>query len=91
MALLEYGIAGLPVVCTNVGQCFAIIGDYGKIVAVNNHDALAKGILYYIENEEERKGDAVNFHKFIIENFSEDRIIPNIMEFYNTLKHKNDK
>ncbi len=91
LALLEYGIAGLPVVCTNVGECSAIIGNYGKIVLVNNPDALAKGVLCYLENEEARKGDAENFYKFIVENFSEDRIIPNIMAFYNTLKHKNDK
>lgn len=85
MALLEYGIAGLPVVCTDVGECAAIIGGNGKIVVVNNPDALAKGILYYLGNEEVRKQDAGNFHKFILENFSEDKIIIKILGFYNTL------
>jgi glycosyltransferase involved in cell wall biosynthesis len=88
MALLEYGIARLPVVCTDVGECAAIIGNYGKIVEVNKPVALAKGILYYLENEEVRKKDAGNFHGVILENFSEDKIIPKILEFYTTLNTK---
>ncbi len=88
MALLEYGSAGLPVVCTNVGECSAIIGNYGKIVKVNNPDALAKGILYYLENEEARKRDAENFYGVILENFSEDKIIAEILGFYTTLNTK---
>ena len=89
MALLEYGIAGLPVVCTDVGECSGIIGNYGKIVAVNNPDALAKGIMYYIENEEARKRDAENFNKFIGVNFSEEKIIAKFMGFYNAFKTSN--
>lgn len=85
MALLEYGIAGLPVVCTDVGECSTILGNYGQIVAINNPDGLAKGIMYYIKNEEGRKRDAENFNKFILINFSEDEIISKMMGFYNTL------
>ena len=88
MALLEYGIAGLPAVCTDVGECSAVIGNYGKIVEVNNPEALAEGILYYMENEGGRKQDAENFHRLILENFSEDKIIPKILGFYTTLNTK---
>ncbi len=85
MALLEYGIAGLSVVCTDVGECSSIIGNYGKIVVVNNPEALAKGVLYYLENEEASKRDAENFQRFIVENFSEDKVIHEILRFYNIL------
>src|SRR5690606_16026478 len=30
LALLEYGVAGLPVVCTNVGKCAEVINKYGS-------------------------------------------------------------
>ncbi|MEH6659111.1 glycosyltransferase [Leeuwenhoekiella marinoflava] len=44
LALLEYGQAGLSVVATDVGQCKAVLGDYGRLVPAQNPAALAEAI-----------------------------------------------
>ncbi|PHR94979.1 MAG: glycosyl transferase [Leeuwenhoekiella sp.] len=45
LALLEYGQAGIPVITTDVGQCRAVLGDFGKLVPVQNAVALARAII----------------------------------------------
>ncbi len=85
LALLEYGLAGLPVLCTNVGQCAEVVGENGVIVEVNNPEALAEGILFYFRNKLAGKQDAKNFQKTVLENYSEDKIMDQILKFYTTL------
>lgn len=86
MALLEYGLAGLAVICTDVGENAAVIGPSGKIVEINNPKALAEKIIFYLENEKERKQDAENFHKLIVKNYTEDKVIPEVVKLYKSLK-----
>jgi glycosyltransferase involved in cell wall biosynthesis len=52
VSLLEYGIAGLPVVVTNVGQCSVVLGNgrFGKIVEPKNSLEMAKAIIGLLEN-----------------------------------------
>jgi glycosyltransferase involved in cell wall biosynthesis len=47
VSLLEYGLAGLPVVCTDVGQCKAVLGNgtLGWVVPTKNAILLANAIL----------------------------------------------
>ena len=91
MALLEYGLAGLPVVCTNVGDIKEVIGNYGKVVEQENPKAFAAGITYYLRNPEEMKKDANNFQKRIIENYSEKNSIPLVIEFFQSLLNQNKR
>jgi glycosyltransferase involved in cell wall biosynthesis len=86
VALLEYGTAGLPVVCTNVGKCAEVIGQNGRIVGANDPKALADGILFYMENKEKMKLDAENFRVSMMKNYSQQAVIKNIVEFYNNLE-----
>ncbi len=82
MSILEYGIAGLAVITTNVGECSAVIGSNGKIVKVNDSEDLAKNILFYLNNMNERKVDAFNLNKNIISFYSEEFVIQNVLSFY---------
>jgi glycosyltransferase involved in cell wall biosynthesis len=54
VALLEYGLAGLPVVCTDVGQCKEVLGngDYGWVVPSKSPEALASAIKEALFNRE---------------------------------------
>lgn len=56
VALLEYGLAGLAVVVTNVGQCAEVIGngEYGKIVQKENATQMAEELEKLISNKVER-------------------------------------
>jgi glycosyltransferase involved in cell wall biosynthesis len=56
VSLLEYGLAGLPVVVTDVGQCAEVV-DYGKaglVVPPSDPEALAGALLDLIQNPVKR-------------------------------------
>jgi glycosyltransferase involved in cell wall biosynthesis len=57
VSLLEYGLAGLPVVVTDVGQCAEVVdfGNAGLVVPPSNPEALAEALLDLIEHPEKRK------------------------------------
>lgn len=82
VALLEYGVAALAVVCTDVGQCRDVIDGYGKIVPPHDAEALAQAILFYIENEAMRISDGLAFSRHILKNYADDAIIPKLLDIY---------
>ncbi len=82
MALLEYGANTLAVVTTGVGQCKEVISGFGKVVPPKDSVALANAILYYIENETERKKDAENFKIHIQHNYSIEAVLPELLKIY---------
>jgi glycosyltransferase involved in cell wall biosynthesis len=53
VSLLEYGLAGLPVVVTDVGQCSDVIGNgrFGKVVPPGDYEAFAKELLFLSLNK----------------------------------------
>lgn len=83
MALLEYGAAGLAVVCTNVGDCAKVLDSNGLVVPPNNANALAKGLLSYIENKELLLEHSKNFRKRIRDHYSPSALLPKLLNFYN--------
>lgn len=82
LALLEYGTAGLPVVCTDVGNCDEVIGNNGRLVQKENSSQLSNEIMYYIKNRGEMKREAEKFKMYVIKNFSENEVIKRLLKFY---------
>jgi glycosyltransferase involved in cell wall biosynthesis len=85
VALLEYGRARLPVVCTRVGECAELVGKAGKVVSPEDPVSLAEAIRLYLEDETKRKRDASEFHQKIKQKFSEEAIMPEVLSFYQSL------
>lgn len=87
VSLLEYGLAGLPVVVTNVGECNEVLenGKYGLLVEPSNEKELATEIRKFIENNELRNKFATVFKKHIVENYSEEKIIHKLLNIYKNL------
>ena len=54
VSLLEYGLAGLPVVCTNVGDCSFVLDDgrCGRLVEPGNHNMLAEAIIELLDKKD---------------------------------------
>lgn len=54
VALLEYGLTGLPVACTRVGQCAEVLdeGRAGLLMPLKNPEALAQALCTLLENPE---------------------------------------
>ena len=84
LALLEYGLAKLPVVATNVGDCNQVISNKNEGCLVNskNHEALAEALLYYIDNTDLRKKVAQNLHSKVLASFSESSILELLIKIY---------
>ncbi|MDG1729836.1 MAG: glycosyltransferase [Algibacter sp.] len=84
IALLEYGLANLPVIATNVGECELVVLNKVNGLLVNplNARALEKALEFYILNEVIRKEHAIAFNKHIQENFSTKSQLDNILNIY---------
>ncbi|WZL88457.1 glycosyltransferase [Salinimicrobium sp. 3283s] len=85
VALLEYGFAGLPVVCTKVGECESVVGTAGVLVPPNDPEALFLALKSYVENEVERRKDSVAFQKRVFETYSEKQVLKQLLSFMRDL------
>lgn len=81
LALLEYGMARLAVVSTDVGECRNVIGDYGILTNPNKPDEIAKAINIYIQNPIKLKDDSENLRVTIKQLYSEEYVIPKYLSF----------
>jgi len=82
IALLEYGMAELAVVATNVGDCEQVIGDKGKLVPPEDSDALTIAIEGYINNEALRLQHGSELKVRIMRNYSLDAVLPQLIKAY---------
>ena len=84
MALLEYGLAGLPVITTDVGHCKELISDdtFGLLVPSEDKNALTNAIRTFIRDQEYRATCAKNFQNKVQSDFSESKVIESIVKDY---------
>lgn len=84
VALLEYGLAKLPVVVTNVGECGKVVKNNfsGLVVLPEDTISLQNGLLYCIENKDKRKFFATNFNNDILKKYSKDNFLDKIITIY---------
>ncbi|MEN3322500.1 glycosyltransferase [Mariniflexile soesokkakense] len=87
LALLEYGLAKLPVIATSVGECLEVIDDNcnGLLVQSEDFKQLSKVLIKYIENKELREKHALCYNKHIQNNYSEAAQIKTILKTYNNI------
>ncbi|WP_397362236.1 glycosyltransferase [Olleya sp. R77988] len=87
LALLEYGLVGLPTIATNVGDCNLVISneDEGQLIASENSNTLKMAILDYIDKPEKTKVLAENFKEKVTNQFSKNSIINIITTIYKTV------
>lgn len=84
VALLEYGLAKLPVVATNVGDCSKVISnnEEGLLVEPINHKVLAEALLTYINDLDLRNKVAKNLYLKVTSTFSEAKAMESLIEIY---------
>ncbi|NNK40636.1 MAG: glycosyltransferase [Winogradskyella sp.] len=84
LALLEYGLANLAVISTNVGDCKKVISDdtLGLLIEPNNSDILAQAINKFIEDDSYRQVCAVQLNQHILTNFSQQKYIERVLDIY---------
>ena len=82
LAILEYGMAGLPVICTKVGECPEVIGQYGILVAPGDKKDICNGINTYFGSEVLRFQHGVGIYNRVIQKFSAEVNIAKFIDFY---------
>ncbi|MDT0686835.1 glycosyltransferase [Autumnicola psychrophila] len=82
LALLEYGMAGLPVVVTKVGQVPEVVQKNGLVVDSQNPSALSNAISSYFCDREKMKKDAKALQQSVHENYSVEKVIHKVIGFY---------
>lgn len=82
VSLLEYGLAGLPVVVTDVGECKRVVNNYGLVVSKEDEVLLFKGIQKYIEDEKLSKLYARQFQNHIFENYDQKVYFSKLLNTY---------
>lgn len=84
LALLEYGLANLPCVATNVGDCKKVISSQteGFLVEKQNSYVLAEAITKLIKNKDLQETIAKHLYKKVTQSFSEEAIINKLLTIY---------
>ncbi len=84
VALLEYGLAKLPVVVTNVGECSAVVqhNATGILVEALNPGKLAEGIELLIMSRTKREKLSLSINKKVIEGYSKEIFLEKIVNIY---------
>lgn len=81
LALIEYGLAGLAVVCTDVGECRNVTSGKAKLVPPGDSELLAKFLESYLLYPEERMRDSKALKKQINELYSESHVVEEYLSF----------
>jgi glycosyltransferase involved in cell wall biosynthesis len=87
VSLLEYGISGLPVVSTSVGEIPEVLanGEYGILVPPRNSNALANGLKMLMGSQYERDRLGHCFHKHVVANYSKDSALNQLFATYKSI------
>lgn len=72
VSLLEYGLASLPVVVTDVGQCAEVVGhgEFGRVVPPGDPQSLAKELSWIIHNPGMAFQMGSAFRKHVVKEYS---------------------
>ena len=87
LSLIEYGLAGLPVVCTNVGQCADLLngGENGLLVPASNAAELGNAIIRLFTEAGLKEKLAVSFNFFIRNHYSKQAILQKLKIIYQSV------
>lgn len=91
LALLEYGMSGLAVVVTDVGQCSDVVdgGRAGLVVPPSDPDALAVALVTLLEESSRRSCLAGRFGTRVRERYSDEVVMDQVTLAYRTaLRHR---
>ena len=76
IALLEYGLASLPAIATNVGNCNLVIANetLGQLIPSESASSVTQALINYISNMEKAKCKGEHLKSHVLANFSVEAI-----------------
>lgn len=90
VTLLEYGLAKLPIISTNVGQCSDVLnnGKVGILIKKNNKKELTMAFETYIKDFNFRQSQSEKAFQFMKNNFSKSSVIEKLLSIYLKINKK---
>lgn len=85
VALLEYGEAGLGVVCTDVGDCRKVLNGCGLLVRPGDDAAMAEAVLGLLKEPERRVEMGRRLQARVREGWSREAAVRKLKEVYETV------
>lgn len=87
VSLLEYGLAGLPVVVTNVGQCADVVdnGNAGIVVLPSSPEQLAEALADLVSHPDKRKLMGFNLKERVEKEYGAGKFIEEYTQLINSL------
>lgn len=85
VSLLEYGLAQLPVLVTDVGECASVVKNKNALVVPNRSDKFAKQLENLIKNENLRQEISYDLHQSVLRDYTKDVVLNQLIKIYNTL------
>jgi glycosyltransferase involved in cell wall biosynthesis len=84
ISLLEYGLANLPVLTTDVGECKKVINHHKAIVVSKRSDIFANALMEIIEDNFLRDEISKELHSNVLLKFSKENFMLKIKNMYTT-------
>ncbi len=87
LVLMEYGLNGLAVIATDVGDCNRIIKNNhtGQLIEASNVKAMSQAMQHYMEDVNDRQRAASQLKKHVQQQFSKEVNITIVLENYKHL------
>lgn len=87
LSLIEYGMAGLATVATNVGQCAEVLdnGRVGVLVESGRPELLARALLDRLEDSSGSKFLGESFRRYVRHKYGPDESMRKVIEIYERL------
>lgn len=87
LALIEYGMAGLPTVATDVGQCSEVLGNgkLGLMVSPSDPEVLANAILKLVRSVPLRKELGTGFKQHCEQTYGPESNVKKVVKIYDKL------
>jgi glycosyltransferase involved in cell wall biosynthesis len=86
LALLEYGMAALPVVATDVGECDVILdhGAAGRVVDPGDHEAMAAAVVELLSTPTVATALGERLRRRVVDHYSADAVVGEVEAIYET-------
>lgn len=84
IALLEYGLASLPTISTNVGNCNVVVANetLGQLIPAKSESVLKQALINYISDMEDAKTKGTNLKLHVQINFSAEAVSKILVKDY---------
>jgi len=84
VALLEYALASIAVVVSDVGECSSVLdnGNIGQLIKSEDSQVLSDALEKYMSSDEYRIQEAKKLHDYVQKNYSKKSIMKHIISKY---------